>query len=207
MPSRLTANLILLCAVVVLALFLSQAAYRKTLSDSKKAQLVLGTQSPAAIRHIRIQRPGKDTIIMERKEGQWHITQPIQVPAAAQRVRAVLKVLATPSINRFPAPQHRLQAFGFGADSVQLYLDDQTFRFGGTESIYARRYILHAGYIHLMEDYLYPQLVQAAPFFATKQASRNTDSTAETPRAKNRLSNREWVWPEGGNSTPDSAAP
>ncbi|MEX0951162.1 MAG: hypothetical protein WDZ86_02655, partial [Gammaproteobacteria bacterium] len=55
------------------------------------------------VANIRIERPGSDTIELQRDTADWHLLQPFMLPAAADRVRGVLLLPQLASLESFAA--------------------------------------------------------------------------------------------------------
>ena len=165
MPSRIVLTLVLLglCLLLGGGLYYTEHRQRAASPDLEP----LSELSPQTVRCIRIQRQGKEEIeIAQNKKGQWRLTRPIQAPALEQRIQSILSVLQTPVFGLIPATAETRRRLLLEPARVRLWLNEASFAFGTTESLYARRYVLHAGRIHLIDDYLAPQLMQAARFFA-----------------------------------------
>lgn len=134
-------------------------------SESERRVEPLSNISPESIRHILIERNGKENLVLERRGKQWWFTFPVERLARLKRILPILRLPQTPSHTRINLQKVDLADFSLVKPKVRLFLDQAEFMFGITESLSARRYVLHEGNIHLIEDYLYPQLMLPIGFF------------------------------------------
>lgn len=137
------------------------------------SQARLSTLDPQTIQHIRVQRPGKPDLIMELSGTQWRITAPLDARASQYRINSLIGLLQAPVISTLDlAPQSA--GLADEPDVVSVTLDEQRFRFGDINPLDRSRYVEHAGTIYLIEDTLYPQLLQPADFFVEAQDTNAT---------------------------------
>ena len=112
----------------------------------------------AAVKEIRIERPGRPAIKLERMDGGWRLVQPFAARADGYRVDGLLAVAAAESLRRLPADEDKLARYGLDKPAATLWLDDQALRFGGRHPIAYRRYVLYDGRIHLISASHYRRL-------------------------------------------------
>ncbi len=160
MPYRIVLNLVLLALVVGLFIFLIRT---EPSAPATELPALVSTLSPDTISEIHLSRPGKPDILLRKSEAGWLITAPIQIAANPFRISSLLELLQTVSISTVSAEPAKL---GLVDNPVTLSFDSQIFRFGGTSPLDNSRYIENRQNIYLIEDRLYPQLLQDAEFFA-----------------------------------------
>lgn len=177
MSSRITLTLVLLGLCIALGggLYYAERERRATGAPLQP----LSSRRAETVRCIHIQHRDRAEIAIARDNGQWQIIRPLQAPALEQRVHSILSVLETPAHGPLPRTAGDLKRFGLEPPAARLLLDDMAFDFGVTESLYARRYVLHAGRIHLTDDYLFPQLTQPVRFFV--DTGEELQATAGAP--------------------------
>ncbi len=122
-----------------------------------------------AIRHIIINRAGAEAVAFQRFR-HWQLTGPLKAYANPGRIASMLTLLQSRSYARFDYGDIAdLEPLGLSAPKIRLQLDDQSFYFGGTDPLNNHRYVRVDDEIHLIKDRLYPQLLQPAMFFISKQ--------------------------------------
>jgi len=115
---------------------------------------------------IKIKRINRDNIVLNKIEGQWLITQPIQANANPTRVKLILALLSTVPHSQFrPEPTHSLQQFDLEPSKINVHINDQVFNFGDIEPLNHYRYIQHNDLIHLVDDTVAPLLNATASSF------------------------------------------
>ena len=141
MSRRSLVNLILLLLTALLALLFwwLQPVALPTLTRLQ----------PDQIQEIRISDlKGRDIQLHKTAEG-WRLGQ---APANTARIRQLLGICATPSLQSFPAPRERLQEFGLNPPPIHLRLNRLELAFGGNDPINGWRYVRIGDVIHLIGD-------------------------------------------------------
>ena len=161
MPSRVLINTILLLACIGLSLFLIYGP------DNPPHPITppLSDINRGTINHISIQRQGKPDLEFRKRQNRWSMIAPIQIAANPVRIDAILKLLDADSHARLDSKTIALNRFGLNPASVTLKLNDHEFQFGNTEPIDSRRYVTFRQTTHLVNDWLYHQLLTPAYFF------------------------------------------
>jgi hypothetical protein len=117
----------------------------------------LTAQSAAEVHEITLFRgPQLAWSLLRDAEG-WMLTHPQVQRVAVERVTALLGVLQTPSLERFPAPP-ALGPYGLESPAYRLAFDGRALSFGGTEPTTGHRYVLWEDRVHLIGDAFYPYL-------------------------------------------------
>lgn len=102
---------------------------------------------------------------MEHTGNHWQITAPLKTTASQFRISSLIALLQTPVISTVNVAAETA-GIKQGTESVIVTLNEQRFEFGDVNPLDRSRYVEHQGTIYLIEDTLYPQLLQPADFFA-----------------------------------------
>lgn len=148
MNKRLTLNLSLAVAIIVLALLVIFEPGKDKAPELPK----LTTLTDDKIQHVSIERVGRDTLVFEKQADGWRITQPLQLRANEFRVIGVAHAAQTPSHARFPQAGRDLKQYELDAPKIKLTLDGQLIEFGGVNPLDNRRYVRVGDTIHLVAD-------------------------------------------------------
>lgn len=164
MQTRSLLNLGLLVLVTGLTVYLLSTEPPQT----GPAFIPISTLDPDSVNTIQLSSPGKPDLELQKSGTGWQITNPISLTANPFRVNSLLTFLQSRSISTVPPGG---PSFGLAeADNpVTLVFNDQAFRFGDINPLDRSRYIQHNNTVHLVEDNLYPQLLQDAAFFASNR--------------------------------------
>lgn len=207
MRNRLLLNLLLL--LVVAALLLAYLWLPEPGDDytfKPLADFVLDD-----VAHIRIERPGSDTIELQRDNADWQLLQPFILPAAADRVRGVLLLPQLASLESFAAADQDLVPYGLADPPLTIHFDNETIALGDPAPLDEQRYVLYRDHIHLIPDRLFAQLNTPASYYidtrlipVAGKPGRITLPTAELLRDDSGWHSTSR--PAGGNTTGDMDA-
>jgi uncharacterized protein DUF4340 len=186
---RLLINIGLLSFIFLLSLILLN-----TDEDSNHELPRLSTIDQKDIVQIKVLRRDLDDFIFNKQIEAWHMSSPQQFLANNARINAMLRMLNVESHGQLDPKEVDLDNFGLSAPTVVMKLNDHEFKFGITDVIDQRRYVLFNGTIHLTNDFLYNQLMTNAAFFAdNKLLPKNTEIVSiEYPENKLELNNDQW---------------
>ncbi|MBI4006657.1 MAG: DUF4340 domain-containing protein [Gammaproteobacteria bacterium] len=163
MHSRLRLNLILFLVAVTLTVFL--------ISTGKDNEVVpdvtLTTVEPASVTSIKIIRSKNNEIVFNRREGQWMMQVPYNLPANKFRIDTMLKMLAAHSYTQFDANDVELARFLLETPEISIQFNNARIDFGDTSPLGEQRYVLFDNTVHLINDSLYEQLQSPATFFVS----------------------------------------
>ena len=148
-----------------IALLLAALFLFKPEAGGEPARLAAGLQRDT-INRIEVRRQALADFIFEKQGADWFMRAPLALRANPARLDTLLRLPATESHAELDPANHSLERFGLGQPAIIMKLNEHEFRFGGTEAIDGRRYILFKGRIHLTDDFLYRQLTTNAAFFA-----------------------------------------
>ena len=162
MRRRTLTNLVLLMAVAGLAavlVFTEPGAKRPVTRH-------LTDIAPKSIDTITLTRTTGPEVALKRAGDHWTMTAPVHARAAGGRVQSLLRILHATRYGHFPGESRNLARFGLDKPDATLKLGPHTFRFGDTDPLDNRRYVLYHNTVYLIDDYLYSQLTQNAGSFA-----------------------------------------
>ncbi|MDR3414838.1 MAG: DUF4340 domain-containing protein [Nevskia sp.] len=133
---------LILCVVV---LGLTAAVYLSQKKEPPKGAPLTALKEEAVDR-ITLQHPKSADIVLEKKDGKWALTAPVQTPADPFEVKT-LTGLATLETRSIIEPKEvKLADLGLDPPGFSVLLNDVKLEFGGVEPLKYRRYILlHAG--------------------------------------------------------------
>lgn len=162
MNARTLLNVALLALVLALAWFTL-----RPMPDHADDSAVAVTDLPAAnVQRIGIERHGHPAVLLERIDARWQLTAPLALPADEFRVQTLLGLLDARSHSGFRAAGNDLAQFGLEPPLALLRFDEATLAFGNTESLSARRYVLSADQVHLIDDRWFSQVFGAPEAWA-----------------------------------------
>lgn len=157
--TKINIGLLVLIALTAALLYLTggqQPVNRQTAVSS------IDTDS---ITRISVSRTDRKTLRFVKQDNVWRMLSPLPARANPDRINAILSVLRARSYTQFEAVQTDLGRFDLVSPAVILTLNDHVFRFGGSNPLEGRRYLLFQHTINLIDDGLYQQLQQPADFF------------------------------------------
>ncbi|MET0068167.1 MAG: hypothetical protein ABW076_17625 [Candidatus Thiodiazotropha sp.] len=110
---------------------------------------LLSNLDPASVQRITIHQQGVERpILLTRDKGAWLVDGQ---PADGHRIQQFLRLLRTPSLHRFAAPDS-FQPYGLERPTWIVEFDSERFTFGVTDPINGWRYVLYQGTVHLIGD-------------------------------------------------------
>ena len=144
---RMRLNLILMAIVLVLA----GALYFGQKKEPPKSQPLIALKT-GDISRITLHHPNAADIVLEKKEGQWALTAPIQVAADPYELNSLLNVATAETKSTIDPKDVKLADLGLNPPGFSLTLNDTKIDFGGTEPLNYRRYVETGGKIGLIDD-------------------------------------------------------
>lgn len=106
-----------------------------------------------ALSRIALEHPGKPPVRLQKeKDGAWKLVEPVQAETDPYEVGAITALAALPTQRRLQPGEVKLAELGLDPPAYRVRLDDQTLDFGALEPIEARRYVLTAGQVALVDD-------------------------------------------------------
>ena len=117
---------------------------------------------PSAFSQVRFQPYQEEAFTLERDPNGWRLTAPLNLAANSVRVESLLAVASAQSLDGFRAAGNDLEQFGLLPPRARLELGREVFEFGDTDPLDGRRYVLHAGQVHLVTDAFFQHLGASA---------------------------------------------
>jgi hypothetical protein len=130
------------------------AIYGPHMQTGPKAER-LTSLARSQVNHIRLQRPGQDTVTLRREGRNWHVTAPITARANPIRAAALASLAGASSNIVYATTAIRPDALGLGATALVLHLNDISLRIGTREEVRDLRYVQNAGRVFLVQDRFY----------------------------------------------------
>jgi hypothetical protein len=162
MNAKMKLNLALLGVVAVLGLLLAWNPGHQETEAVPLARL-----DPQTVTKIQIS--GRQNLVLEKRDGHWRLTQPLDVPANEFRVEQLLQIPKADSDARYPVDPAQLARYQLAPPNASLKLNDLTLEFGGTEPIQSRRYVKVGDTLHLVADSFYQHLTAVPTDYVEKK--------------------------------------
>ncbi len=146
------------------------------------------------ITQIKILRKDLKDFEFNKQDETWQLTTPQQFRANKTRINAMLRMLNVKSHSELNPSEVNLESLGLKNPTVIMKLNDHEFKFGKTDAIDQRRYVLFEGNIYLTNDFLYQQLMTNVAFFADPKLLPESFkiSSIEFPENKIESVNSQW---------------
>jgi len=127
----------------------------------KPKQHAVTQLSASDIKHLRITRPLRDELVLERDtDGFWWIDRNPHLPAEPHQVNALTRLAEQNVVRSYPANTLDLAQLELDPPRASLTLNDTRIDFGGVDAIENLRYLHVGDRVDLAPD-LYLYLVQA----------------------------------------------
>ncbi len=146
MKSRLILNLVLLLALIAIGLY----AYLRPTEDTEQG-IRVSQLKREDVNRIRVQRDTTMDLRLEKRQGTWSVTQPLQTYAEPLQVDRLLDLTMATASAEFPA--QNLSRYGLDPASVTVTLNDQSFAFGDINEITNEQYLASEGRVYLVRTY------------------------------------------------------
>jgi hypothetical protein len=91
-------------------------------------------------RTLRVLRKGKTLAALEKRNGEWSLTEPMTAPADDFQVLRVLAIGDAKSALQYPATE--LAKFELDAPHTEIIINDQRFAFGTINTVTREQYVL-----------------------------------------------------------------
>jgi len=131
--------------------------------------------APASATSVRIERPGTDTVIVEKKDGGWFLLAPFTARADEFMVQRLLAILQARTAHRFAATD--LARFDLEKPRARLVIDGQNFDFGLLNEISREQYVRTGDAVYALSA----RYGLALPVHPEALASRRLLAPGETP--------------------------
>ncbi len=131
--------------------------------------------APASATSVRIERPGTDTVVVQKKDGGWFLLAPFVARADEFMVQRLLAILQARTAHRFAATD--LARFGLEKPRARLVIDGQSFDFGLLNEISREQYVRTGDAVYALSA----RYGLALPVRPDALASRRLLAPGETP--------------------------
>lgn len=108
--------------------------------------------TPAAIEHVVIAHPGKPEIHLDKQNGRWMLTAPVNADTDLLNVNGLLAVAASEVKTKLNAADVQRSALGLDPPGYTVKFNDTVIQFGGVESLRYQRYVAVGDRIDLIDD-------------------------------------------------------
>lgn len=139
-------NLVLLTAVAGLG---AAVWFGQKKEEEKGSPLTSLKQD--AITRIAVEHPGKPAIRLEKKDGKWNLTEPVQGPTDPFEVNGILGLAELEVKSKLDTGVNQAE-LELEPPKYSVTLDDVRIDLGGTEPIKFRRYVKSGDVIGLVDD-------------------------------------------------------
>ena len=121
------------------------------------------------VNKITIHRADQQDIQLEKKDQQWYMVSPQNIPASNIKVKLLLTLLSEKINSEYPAEGKDLKQFGLEPENISIqYNEESKIIFGMSHPISYDRYILKDNKILLISETVYGALkADIASFFNT----------------------------------------
>lgn len=135
-------NLIMLVTIVGLIIFLYAKPQSQDIQGYKLSSLAVD-----AVQHIRIVHRDAN-IVLQKSENRWYLTAPFHASADETKIEKLLELLTVESNHRFPLDD--AARFNLDKPNVRLYINQESFKFGGLTPITNEQYVAAGENIYLI---------------------------------------------------------
>lgn len=141
----------------------------------KPVEHALSHLAPVSATSVRIERPGTEAIVLEKKDGTWFLVAPFAARADEFMVQRLLAILQARTAYRFAATD--LARFDLEKPRARLVIDGQRFVFGLVNEISREQYVRAGDWVYGLSA----RYGLALPVRPDALASRRLLAPGETP--------------------------
>ncbi len=99
----------------------------------------------------------------------WLMQKPAVAYANKKNIDYVLTLLRQPVLAQYEASKHELATFDLKPGLLDFTVSDQLYTFGSLSPVSSQRYILHQGYVNMVQDRVYGNLVSSNSAWVSHQ--------------------------------------
>ena len=107
---------------------------------------------PDSVQTIRLTRPDKPDVVLQKMAGSWQLQAPLASPANASRARALASLAAATIIRSYHVDEHSLKAIALSPPRFHIQLDDLELALGAVEPVDKLRYLRVGDQVHLVPN-------------------------------------------------------
>lgn len=127
---------------------------------------------------LHVLRKGKPVAVLERRNNEWFMTEPLQGPADAFHVARLLAVLDAKSAAPYSASASELAKFELTTPQTELVINQQRFAFGAINNVTREQYLLAQNQVYPVEL----RFAAAIPADAATLLRRSVLAPNDTPQ-------------------------
>ncbi|HZR34065.1 MAG TPA: DUF4340 domain-containing protein [Nevskia sp.] len=105
-----------------------------------------------AINHMVLSHPKAPDIVLDKKDGKWMLTAPVQTAADPFELNSLLSVATAGSKSSIDPREVKLADLGLDPPGFSLTLNDVKVEFGGVEPLNYHRYVMTGGKVGQIDD-------------------------------------------------------
>ena len=114
--------------------------------------------NPAEVSTLRFEPRSGAAMLARRVGSGWRLEAPLELRGNPIRLASLTTVARATSTAGFRAAGNDPSQYGLDPPRARLWLDEHEFSFGDTESLDRRRYVMHDGQVHLVQDSYFQHL-------------------------------------------------
>ncbi len=107
---------------------------------------------PESVQSIRLIRPDKPDVLLQKVDDAWQLRAPFTSPANASRARALSSLAAASIIRSYRVDELSLKAIALSPPRFHIQLDDLELALGAVEPVHKLRYLRIADRVHLVPN-------------------------------------------------------
>ena len=107
---------------------------------------------PESVQSIRLIRPDKPDVLLQKVDDAWQLRAPFTSPANASRARALSSLAAASIIRSYRVDELSLKAIALSPPRFHIQLDDLELALGAVEPVHKLRYLHIGDRVHLVPN-------------------------------------------------------
>lgn len=107
---------------------------------------------PESVQSIRLIRPDKPDVLLQKVDDAWQLRAPFISPANASRARALSSLAASSIIRSYRVDELSLKAIALSPPRFHIQLDDLELALGAVEPVHKLRYLRIGDRVHLVPN-------------------------------------------------------
>jgi len=141
----------------------------------ERVEHAVSALAPVSATSVRIERPGSEAVVLEKKDGTWFLVAPFAARADEFMVQRLLAILQARTAHRFAATD--LARFDLETPRARLVIDGQSFAFGLVNEISREQYVRSGDAVYALSA----RYGLALPVRPEALASKHLLAPGETP--------------------------
>lgn len=158
MRKKLWLNLALLLLVVGLVLLLMINNKSEQAQHNAGKSMRLFDTLAQDVQRIVIERQGKQTVVLQKKQQYWLLAKPALAALSEQRIQHLLTIVEEPIQGKLARQEGDLARFQLDAEQIKLTINDEKITFGMINPVTKNRYVLKNGSIYMIKEIVYGTL-------------------------------------------------